>query len=87
MSYTYITALKVSKKATTNSVAATNLKNGMKITVRVNRQVGDDDDRVYDTVGTISDLQTGKQYMHFDIEEVSADEAIELTVNDFVTLA
>ena len=89
MSYTHATPSQVSKKASTNSVAATKLKNGMRLKVIVDKQSGDDGDRVYQTVATIANLRHSKsgKYIHFDLEEVLTDESVELTTDEFVHLA
>jgi hypothetical protein len=86
MSHTLASLVNTSRKATTNSIPATKLKSGMKVKVLVDKQSGDDEDRVYRTTATIANLRATKsgKYIHFDLEEFNTDEPVEVDSTEFV---
>ena len=86
MSYTIATLMNVSTARAGTPV--TKLTNGMKVLVRLDKQNGDDDDRVFETIATIANLRTASsgRFVQFDIAEYKTDEPIEVSASLFVSL-
>ncbi len=87
MSHTLASLLNSSsRKSKAKSIPATELKSGMRVKVIVDKQLGNDGDRLYTTTATIANLRKSKSgtYIHFDLEEFNIDEPVEVSSKEFV---